>query len=211
MSLIDVHIAHLPGENKEWWEQCQRSLVDEPINIHNIDGVVKNIKQTRYNGFLQGTSPYVSFVDPDDYVLPGAFAKCLEVIQHTPRDVCAAYTTSKYLYENRLVDGKTYVPWSKPVMCDPRRIHQLIVYKRKQLLEIFAQHYNDIDCFILPEFTLHAYLATKYNFVAINYPGYVWRIHSQGAHNDVASAQHILIADQIYYNTIRMLGIIKSI
>lgn len=209
MNLIDVHIAHLPHENLEWWEQCQQSLTGEPVNIYNIDGIKGNIKQTRYEGFLLGSAPYVSFVDPDDYVLSGGFAKCLETIQATDDKTCAVYTTSKHLYGNQLTNGKTYVPWSKYVLSDPRRIHQLIVYKRKLLIEVFDQHYNDIDNFVLPEFTLHAYIALKYKFVAVDYPGYVWRVHNNGAHNNISNDQYAMLADQIYYNTIKMLNIIK--
>lgn len=209
MNLIDVHIAHMPGENKEWWEQCQHSLVGEPINIHNINGIDKDIKQTRYNGFLQGTAPYVSFVDPDDYVLPGGFDKCLETIQQSSENVCAVYTTSKHLYNDQLKNGKTYVPWSKYVLSDPRRIHQLIVYKRDLLMEIFNKHFDDIHQFVLPEFTLHSYIAMKYKFVAINFNGYVWRVHNQGAHNRISDKHYALIANQIYYNNIQMLGIIQ--
>jgi len=81
---IDVHVLLLPDTNQEWWQQCQDSLRNEPINLHVVDGVTGHVGQGRAKGFALGTAPYVCRVDPDDLVLPGGFSACIEALDMHP-------------------------------------------------------------------------------------------------------------------------------
>lgn len=185
MNLIDVHIVRGPNENPEWWERCTNSLQGHPINVHVVDRVEKDIRAARYNGFSQGTAPYVSFVDPDDYVLPETFEKCLDVIQTSPDNVCGVYTMSNTFNQrsSKIKPLKSYMPWNIDYMRHPSYVHQIVVYKRDILLDVFSKNFNRIPNVIYTEYTLHCLMAIKYDWIAINHIGYVWRIHSQGIHN----------------------------
>ena len=79
--MIDVHIL---THNEPQWQidRCLESLKDEPINLHIVHGFDEwPPYQGRALGFSKGTAPYVSYVDPDDYIVPGAFTKLLAVIE----------------------------------------------------------------------------------------------------------------------------------
>ena len=78
--MIDVHMILLGDENPEWLAQCIQSLADEPVALHIVRGEFGHIGKWRAKGFRLGTNPYVAYVDPDDYVLPGAFAACAALL-----------------------------------------------------------------------------------------------------------------------------------
>lgn len=199
MNLIDVHIARRPNENPEWWKQCQDSLQQQPINVHMVDAVEGDVRAARYNGFSQGTAPYVSFVDPDDYVLPDTFTKCLETIQNSPDNVCGVYTMSNRLKvkNNRIKLLLRYRPWTISSMKWASTVHQIVVYKRKLLTDVFMENYDSIHPFILPEYKLHCFLSVKYDWIAINHVGYVWRDHSSGIHNATGKYNNLKQSRQV--------------
>lgn len=72
--MIDVHVLTHSATRPEWLAQCLDSLKDEPCTVHVVPGVEGNIAAGRAAGFALGVHPYVTFVDSDDYVLPGAMA-----------------------------------------------------------------------------------------------------------------------------------------
>ncbi|MCH8857739.1 MAG: hypothetical protein IIA03_16260, partial [Proteobacteria bacterium] len=43
----------------------------EPCTVHVLQGTEGNIAAGRERGFAMGTHPYVTYVDSDDFVLPG--------------------------------------------------------------------------------------------------------------------------------------------
>lgn len=199
-NLIDVHIVKGLNENPEWWEQCKDSLKNHPINIHIVDKIDGDIRAARYNGFLQGTAPYVSFVDPDDYVLPETFDKCLEIIQNSSNNICGVYTMSQRLKmkNNKIRALKKYQPWNIELMKYPTTVHQIVVYKREPLLQTFIKYYDDIDPFILSEYKLHCLMSMQYKWIAIDHIGYVWRDHSNGIHTTFSKS-----TNNVTYNKIR--------
>lgn len=182
MHEIDVHVLHLPGENQEWADQCARSLVDEPINVFNLDGIYGDIRQARYEGYKQGTAPYVSFVDPDDFVHPGAFQVCLDAIKGT--EYGGVYTTSYVDNE----DGTKclihpYRQWTPRLQysnfCE---IHQLAVMRRDLVLQIFEQFYNEMPLVVYHEAYTYMQLSMISNWKAVDFNGYTWRKRKTGCH-----------------------------
>lgn len=88
-NLIDVHLI---THNEPQWQldRCLDSLKSEPINLRIFQGFDEWPPiQGRALGYSKGTAPYVSYVDPDDYIVPGAFTKLLTAIQSGDYD--AAY------------------------------------------------------------------------------------------------------------------------
>lgn len=78
--MIDVHILLMGTERKDLLEQCLESLKDEPITLHLCDGIPGDIRSARANAIAKGNHEYVGWVDPDDFIIPGAYKRLLEVI-----------------------------------------------------------------------------------------------------------------------------------
>ncbi len=133
--MIDVHMLHLESENKDWELESIDRLNQEPnITIHHLPGIFRNTKQARINGYSIGTSEYVSFVDPDDLIEPGIFAKCQKVLDLNPH-LIGVYTRSSIIDENANIVKdymKPYREWRDLYMFQNYfEIHQLVVIRRK--------------------------------------------------------------------------------
>lgn len=83
MTALDLHVLVMDYTPRAWLEQCRASIaeaaaaVDFPVHVHYVPGVVGHIGLARQRGYAQGSAPFMTYVDDDDYVLPHAFA-CLE-------------------------------------------------------------------------------------------------------------------------------------
>jgi len=75
--IVDCHVAHRPGElyrAEQSLEECNSAL------FHHFTGTDGNILDTRRRGFELGTSPYVSYVDPDDELIGDPFPTMASVL-----------------------------------------------------------------------------------------------------------------------------------
>lgn len=194
MNPIDVHILHTPNENQQWRAQCDESLIGHPINTHHIPGIIGDVRQSRRNGFSQGNAPYVSFVDPDDYVEPGVFQRCLDELLAYP-SVCGVYTLSNKIIVN--ADGTESPPellhnfqqWPLPVMGRLLEIHQIVVMKRECVKYVFDHHFDEIPKMQHAETWMYWNMATRSPWRAIDFAGYNWRVRSDGAHTILSSGE----------------------
>lgn len=182
--MIDVHIAHLPGERKDWWEECERSLDGQPVTIYHTDGVIGDVRQARFNGYNLGSQEYVSYVDPDDRVLPGAFATLLSTLQADP-SIAGAYSMSNRLNEAGEVVGLMH-PFREYrrdyLQHHTGEIHQLAVVRRDIILRVMTENWDNIPPGGYAEIVYHAMVAREYDWKAVNHVGYEWRVHNNGAH-----------------------------
>lgn len=180
---VDVHILHLPTENKQWANECVQSLMNEPVNVFHLDGVIGDVRQGRYLGYQQGNSPYVSFIDPDDVVYPGTFQKCIDVLDANP-DCCGVYTISDIEFEDgqkRLIHP--YHNWTPMVQyTNILEIHQIVVMRREFVLICYNEHYDDMPLTAYHEVYSFLRLATYKPWVAVDYVGYMWRKRNTGCH-----------------------------
>lgn len=185
--LIDVHILHLPDENQHWWKLCQESLQNHPINIFNCDGIPNNSPEARRLGYQHGTAPYVSFIDPDDIVLPGTFQKCLDVLEENP-DICGVYTLSDTIDEDgNLIDvhfSHPFREWSVEIMDNNLlEIHQTCVMRREYVETYYKHHYYNVpQCNVYDNTMLYIHLAKYKPWKAIDFVGYRWRKRIDGNH-----------------------------
>lgn len=185
MEPIDVHIAHQPGENLDWWQQCQDSLAGHPINIHNLGGISGDVYTTRRMGYLLGSAPYVSFVDPDDIVLPGAFESCLECLEKDP-DLAGAYTGSDLIDHTGAVKQHNYTgrPWARRFIWSDPQIHQIVVMPRVLIEKIMMAYPDpDPDLKLMADRVIFALMSTLGDFAYSGLTGYRWRIHDAGSHH----------------------------
>ncbi|APG25579.1 glycosyltransferase family protein [Syntrophotalea acetylenica] len=189
---IDVHVLLLPDSNPDWWQECRASMQGEPINLHLVDGMVGHIGRRRARGFGLGAAPYVSCVDPDDLVIPGAFEACLKVLEDHP-EACGAYT------DQLLIDAKGKVikpgiwsgmPWNPLLQLEPKYLHPVYVMRRrfmqKYLLEL-GRWPN------MAEFVLKGLITAHGPWIHVNRFGYKWRMSGNAAHKR-QSLMHVYAA-----------------
>lgn len=156
--MIDAHILVHAGTKPEWLDRCLDSFKGEPIVPHVVHNG-ENIGAGRAVGYTLGTSEYVTYVDSDDYLLPGVGDTCLHALERHR----AVVTREWVEYE----DGRRHPT--------PRAGHSLAVYRRCDvlpLLEYLAtvkRHGNRlVSLFMKP--------------TQLQYIGYVWGIHGSNTH-----------------------------
>lgn len=106
----------LGDENPEWLAQMIQSLAGEPVALHIVRGEFGHIGKWRAQGFELGTSPLVAYVDPDDYVLPGAFQRCIAALRDDPT-LDAAF-------------ADTAIETPEGLQTYPTQLHHLCVFRR---------------------------------------------------------------------------------
>lgn len=67
-------------EDKALYQQCLLSLRDEPITLHVVPGIVGDLNTGRRLAIERGTHEWIGWVDPDDYIIPGAYTKLLTAV-----------------------------------------------------------------------------------------------------------------------------------
>ena len=179
---VDVHILHLPGENEHWWELCKESLKGHPINIHNLDGVVNNMWEGRCRGYRLGTAPYVSFVDPDDIVMPGAFQACLDALESEP-EVGGAHTNSAIIDEEGNITRKRMIREDYRMTIARHRVHQIAVMRRPVLEKAMELIEVPDDTIVFADYVIFAHAAMVAPWRFLHITGYQWRQHEGGQHN----------------------------
>lgn len=188
MNRVDVHIINPPpnAPDNGWLDQCLSSLKDEPVNVHMCDHVPGDIRAARRYGFSQGDCEYVSFVDWDDWVEPGAFVRCCESLdQH--HQVCGAFTLSNRVTTDRLGNVsvsllRKYEPWPMRRSNMLIDIHQLVVMRRSDVLRAYDRCYDEIPALIHNESWLYWEMARDKPWLALPFIGYNWRDHPDGVH-----------------------------
>lgn len=190
--VIDVHVLLLPDTNPVWWQECRETLRAEPVHLHLVEGIEGHIGKGRARGFDLGTTPYVSCVDPDDLVIPGAFEACLQALENHP-EACGAYT------DQLLMDAEGNVikpgiwsgrPWNPLLQLEPKYLHPVYVMRRcfvrKYLLEL-GRWPN------MAEFVLKGLITAHGPWIHVNRFGYKWRMSDSPAHKR-QSIMHVYAA-----------------
>lgn len=157
---IDCHVLWLPGQRDDWWQQCRQSLVGEPVNVHRVEGIAGDYVTARCRALQVGAAPYVSYVDPDDWVTRGAFSHCLWRL--AAPDVVMVWTNSLCVYEDQPIQYARKVKANRP--------HQLIVVKRWAIESAL----EDGDA---GDAELWRRVATLGAVEHLDFVGYVWRDH----------------------------------
>lgn len=179
-------MLHAPSKNQVWLNRCLASLRNEPINVHHCDWVEGDIRAARAAGFSRGDSEFVSFVDNDDTVVPGAFGACIEALDANP-GVCGVYTTSSIMKEVNGIDVVVgmvhpYRPWKSTTIPSLTEIHQLVVMRRSAVTQIITDRYYEIPKMVPTEVWIYWAMAQRAPWLAIHRCGYNWRMHKNNAH-----------------------------
>lgn len=171
---VDVHIITLPSTDKGMWRFCEESLFKEPINIHMVDGVIGNIAEGRVKGFSQGSSPYVSFVDPDDMIIPGAFEACIKTLEKH-HEAVGVYTDELIMDAHgitRCPGQYSRFSWSPVMMKHPIYVHHLLVMRRSIVEKYFDAMLRHPK---IPEYVLRGMMIEHGPWVHVDRYGYKWR------------------------------------
>lgn len=158
--MIDVHVLTHSGTRPEWLAQCLASLADEPCTVHVVRGIEGCIAAGRAIGFALGDHPYVTFVDSDDYVLPGSMQAVTDALG-TGLDAVVAG-------EMILADGKLH---------SPSYGHHLFALRRAVIaphLDRYARDFAKTHCV--------SALASIARPTRIDAVTYVWRQHQAQTH-----------------------------
>ncbi len=179
---VDTHVLLLPSTRQDWWEQCRVSLENEPIHLHVTDGVEGHIGQARAKGFSLGESPYISCVDHDDIVVPGAFQACIDALEANP-NACGAYTDEMVIDEagKEIKPGIWQgTPWNPLLQLEPKYIHHIYVMRREAVtphLSELAERWPR-----LAEFVLKGLICEYGPWIHVDRIGYKWRLHNENGH-----------------------------
>jgi hypothetical protein len=181
---VDVHCIHIPSTDMTLWEECRATLENEPINLHMVEGVDGHTGKGRVAGFGQGDSPYVSCVDPDDLVLPGAFQACIDVLERHP-EACGAYT------DELLIDSLGTVirpgvwsgePWNPLLQLEPKYLHHIYVMRRCYVRKYFLEM---LKWPRMPEYVLKCLLTAHGPWIHVDRFGYKWRMRTAASHTSI--------------------------
>lgn len=172
--MIDVHVLTMPDENPQWLQRCLDSLKNEPVITHVAPGIEGNIGKARRAAFALGEQPFVSAVDPDDFVLPGCFSQALEIMENCP------YVAGTYCFE--YVVGEKLVLKEQSISKKP---HHAIVFRRSVLesfLPILESHelvttVKGVPWISGEWWALFSAISKEHVFMEIPHPLYVWRRH----------------------------------
>jgi hypothetical protein len=125
MNLIDVHVVFTPGFDSEAdRDRMLAQLADEPVNVHVIQGSKDSLNKSRISGYQSGAAPFVTYVDPDDMVQPGAFHKLMAAIHAFPD--CQYFGGNEYVFEKNL---RRFLPFREsPLLLNV--LHHLQVMRR---------------------------------------------------------------------------------
>lgn len=173
--MIDVHI--IVGEHEPWLNQCLGSLENEPIKIWTVKRIEGDLSKAREIGFSKGSSEYVSFVDPDDYVIPGAFQICLDALESNP-DCVGVYTSDELIDEqgNHIsygwaLDQKPFDEIGFPPELTAG-IHHLRVFRRSAVEKCLPLKTKRV-----PEPLLNLEIQQHGPLLHLPIIGYRWRMH----------------------------------
>jgi hypothetical protein len=129
-------------------------------------------------GFLLGDSPYVSCVDPDGMVIPGAFQACIEALESHPQ-ACGAYTDEYMITEK----GKVIRPgiwsgreWNPLLQLEPKYVHHIYVMRRKYIELLIDELHKWPN---LSEFVVKCLITDFGPWIHVNRFGYKWRLHTR--------------------------------
>lgn len=107
---VDVHVLHYSGPRR-WADQALESLRDEPCRIWLVEGgFPDSIGAARAFALTLGAGEYCSFIDDDDYVVPGAMQACIDYLGAHPECV-GVYTDLEHLHANGQRDRELKGPW----------------------------------------------------------------------------------------------------
>lgn len=138
---VDTHVLSYLGE-PAWLGQCIASIEHEPTNLQLVmGGFPGSIGQARAYAFTLGMAEYVSFLDDDDYVLPGVTQKCIDYLDNHHGCV-GVYTDRYHLHADGRLDPEVLPDWHwRRAYHGPAEITHLKVMRR----EVVSSYIDELN------------------------------------------------------------------
>lgn len=179
--LIDVQII-VGNEKPEWFKGCFESLKDERVNILLGARLEGNLNLLRYQIWSKGTGDWITFIDADDYIVPGAFDLIYEAIENNP--TASIITTDEYMINrDGVIIGKGPMFGQdiniEHVRAHPRIAHHITCYKR-EALEIAKKKILEYNYGV--EWIMSCAASSIGDVVKIKKPLYYWRKYEGQSH-----------------------------
>jgi hypothetical protein len=198
MNPVDLYVLKWNSNDRpEWLKQCLDSLAGEPVNLGVFDGALE-IGKARAAAIREGAAPYVSFVDDDDWVEPGAIQKCVGFLEYN-KSFVGTYTDLNY----RKMNGDLIRSSTKGIWC-PRKqmmdmgggsVGHLSVFRRDAVTS-FLPGLEKIGR--IEDLWLYAMLAKKGPWKKLDIVGYNKRVGYESASRNVpGSIRKTVITDKI--------------
>lgn len=175
MHRCDLHVIVCSYCNPVWVDELMADLREQPVNLHLPPCIEGNVGASRAHGFAMGEAEYVSFADPDDRILPGAVAACVEALDAD--DSLGAVFTGEQVVNEGLepIRGPDVAPYSRELhLASPRHVHGLIVMRRR-LVEPLLEDLALLRA--IPEWYLTLALAKTAGIQRVPMLGRLWRWH----------------------------------
>lgn len=186
--MIDVAIIVLPETDRAMLERCLYSLRNERVPVYFIEGVKGCIGHGRAESIKVGTNPYVSFVDPDDEIIPGIYAKLMgeAIVRGNPAIIyhneIVVDSTNNTIHHGWSYDKTTLgaVPERfHPILWDAqneRYFHHRGIFRRSDTLP-FLDKLSTLHEACEPQLMQMMSATGKVQY--LNEWGYIWNIHGK--------------------------------
>lgn len=172
--MIDVHMLIGLTERAEWRRKMHRQMLAEGVPLHVEQAIRDQTNAARLAAFEHGICDWVSWVDPDDEIIPGIFETLAGVLASRP-DAVGAFTWEAHISET----GKTLMA-SNSGQPLPQRAHHLVVVRRDLIAQIRAE--ASAAAHGIEQMIVAAARRSDRAFIEIPRVGYRWRLHRDNAH-----------------------------
>lgn len=107
---IDLHILRSEDWPEHLLERALASTEGQPVNVH-VAPYTGVLGRDRAHGYLQGSAPYVAFLDADDELLAGGLEALLSALE-SDRSLCGAYGGEEIIHPDGRVEYRQDARWS---------------------------------------------------------------------------------------------------
>lgn len=181
---VDLHSLTGEKTRPDWLEQAIASVAGQPVNLRIMDNSGRATGQGRAQAYRESAAEFVACLDPDDALLPGAIEACIAALDANPAAI-GAYTDALYIDESGKVLGPDSStgsgPWTvERSLTGAGHTEHIAVMRRNAVLPFLAELENYTG---MEQYFLHGMLATVGDWIHVEQPGYLFRLHDDNTHN----------------------------
>jgi glycosyltransferase involved in cell wall biosynthesis len=187
MFLLDVIMVSADSDDKKYKDQALDSVLTHGVDVIQIDAIDGDTRMARRKGFDLAKSKYVSFVDPDDYVVTDIpiFELCVSELENNT-SICGVSTRSYVFREGMdlhpsILNKST--DWSlKRHFNSTSLVHQLTVMRTDLVQKVCVDYHDLIYPIKYNEHMRDLLLAQYGDWKLLPVIGYFWRKRVNSVH-----------------------------
>jgi len=165
-------------ENNPYLQACLDSLKNEDVNLLVIPAADCS-GNARIEGYEKSTSPYICYIDDDDVVVPGAFARAKEIITSTG---AKTYYTNHYVADENLNPyGVRFTNLAPKGLSQHMQMHHIVVYSR-DVIGPYIKYLKNVTTF--DKKILNYASILHGSVVGTTKKELYWRIHKNNNHKE---------------------------